>query len=185
MNFTAVTDHRKRFIVETERHYSDNDNIVVGAQLYNDAYEPFNTPDATFSLMGDSVKGDFDFSRSGDGYSLMLGRLPEGLYRYTARVQCNGETLTTEGSFAVEALHLEQVNLTADHALLRSISAITGGKMYYPDQLSELCDELSALKPVIYTHTRYSELLNLPWVLVLIILLLGTEWVLRKYYGEI
>ena len=185
VNFTAVTDHRERFIVETERHYSDNDNIVVGAQLYNDAYEPFNTPDATFSLMGDSVKGDFNFTRSGDGYSLMLGRLPEGLYRYTARVQCNGETLTTEGSFAVEALHLEQVNLTADHALLRSISAITGGKMYYPDQLSELCDELSALKPVIYTHTRYSELLNLPWVLVLIILLLGTEWVLRKYYGEI
>lgn len=185
VNFTAVTDQRERFIVETERHYSDNDNIVVGAQLYNDAYEPFNTPDATFSLMGDSVKGDFNFSRDGDGYSLALGRLPEGLYRYTAKTQYNGETLTTEGSFAVEALHLEQANLTADHALLRSISAITGGKMYYPDQLDELRDELTSLKPVIYTHTRFSELLNLPWVLILIVLLLGAEWVLRKYHGEI
>lgn len=185
VNFTAVTDQRERFIVETERHYSDNDNIVVGAQLYNDAYEPFNTPDATFSLMGDSVKGDFNFSRDGNGYSLALGRLPEGLYRYTAKTQYNGETLTTEGSFAVEALHLEQANLTADHALLRSISAITGGKMYYPDQLDELRDELTSLKPVIYTHTRFSELLNLPWVLILIVLLLGAEWVLRKYHGEI
>lgn len=185
VNFTAVTDQRERFIVETERHYSDNDNIVVGAQLYNDAYEPFNTPDATFSLMGDSVKGDFNFSRDGDGYSLAVGRLPEGLYRYTAKTQYNGETLTTEGSFAVEALHLEQANLTADHALLRSISAITGGKMYYPDQLDELRDELTSLKPVIYTHTRFSELLNLPWVLILIVLLLGAEWVLRKYHGEI
>lgn len=185
VNFTAVTDQRERFIVETERHYSDNDNIVVGAQLYNDAYEPFNTPDATFSLMGDSVKGDFNFSRDGDGYNLALGRLPEGLYRYTAKTQYNGETLTTEGSFAVEALHLEQANLTADHALLRSISAITGGKMYYPDQLDELRDELTSLKPVIYTHTRFSELLNLSWVLILIVLLLGAEWVLRKYHGEI
>lgn len=185
VNFTAVTDQRERFIVETERHYSDNDNIVVGAQLYNDAYEPFNTPDATFSLMGDSVKGDFNFSRDGDGYSLALGRLPEGLYRYTAKTQYDGETLTTEGSFAVEALHLEQANLTADHTLLRSISAITGGKMYYPDQLDELRDELTSLKPVIYTHTRFSELLNLPWVLILIVLLLGAEWVLRKYHGEI
>ena len=185
VNFTAVTDQRERFIVETERHYSDNDNIVVGAQLYNDAYEPFNTPDATFSLMGDSDKGDFNFSRDGDGYNLALGRLPEGLYRYTAKTQYNGETLTTEGSFAVEALHLEQANLTADHALLRSISAITGGKMYYPDQLDELRDELTSLKPVIYTHTRFSELLNLPWVLILIVLLLGAEWVLRKYHGEI
>ncbi len=185
INFTAITDQRERFIVETERHYSDYDNIMVSAQLYNDAYEPFNTPNATFSLKGDSVKGAFNFTRSGDNYSLTLGRLPEGLYRYTAQTQYNGETLTTEGSFAVEALHLEQANLTADHALLRSISAITGGKMYYPDQLSELSDELSAFKPIIYTHTRYSELLNLPWVLVLIILLLGAEWVLRKYHGEI
>ena len=185
VNFTAVTDQRDRFIVETERHYSDNDEINITAQLYNDAYEPFNTPDAVFSLKGDSVKGDFNFTRSGDGYALSLGRLPEGLYRYTAQTEYDGTTLTTEGSFAVEALHLEQANLTADHALLRSISAITGGQMYYPDQLSALVSQLSTLKPVIYTHTRFSELLNLPWVLALIILLLGAEWVLRKYYGEI
>ena len=37
-----------------------------------------------------------------------------------------------------------------------------------------------SLKPVIYTHTRFSELLSLPWILGLIILLLGAEWVMRK-----
>lgn len=185
VNFAAVTDQRDRFIVETERHYSDNDNIAITAQLYNDAYEPFNTPDAVFSLEGDSVKGDFNFSRRGDGYTLALGQLPEGLYRYTGKTQYNGETLTAQGSFAVEALHLEQANLTANHALLRSISTITGGEMYYPDQLSDLRTQLSSLKPVIYTHVRFAELIGLPWVLLLIVLLLGAEWVLRKYYGEI
>lgn len=185
VNFTAITDQRERFIVETERHYSDNDNIVIHAQLYNDTYEPFNTPDAIFMLMGDSIKGDFNFTREGDGYTLSLGRLPEGLYRYTAQTKYNGETLTTEGSFAVEALHLEQANLTADHTLLRTISAITGGQMFYPDQQESLRDSLATIKPVIYTHTRFSELLNLPWVLLLIVVLLGIEWVLRKYYGEV
>ncbi len=185
VNFTAITDQRERFIVETERHYSDNDNIVIHAQLYNDTYEPFNTPDAIFMLMGDSIKGDFNFTREGDGYTLSLGRLPEGLYRYTAQTKYNGETLTTEGSFAVEALHLEQANLTADHTLLRTISTITGGQMFYPDQQESLRDSLATIKPVIYTHTRFSELLNLPWVLLLIVVLLGIEWVLRKYYGEV
>jgi hypothetical protein len=185
VNFAAVNDQRDRFIVEAERHYSDNDPIVVGAQLYNDAFELFNTPEATFTLVGDSVKGDFNFSRSGDAYTLTLGRLPEGLYRYRATTQYDGNTLTAEGSFAVEALHLERANLTADHTLLRTISAVTGGKMYYPDQLDELRDELATLKPTIYTHTRFSELIGLPWVLVLIVLLLGAEWVLRKYFGEI
>jgi hypothetical protein len=185
VNFAAVTDQRDRFIVEAERHYSDIEAITVGAQLYNDAYELFNAPEATFTLMGDSVKGDFSFTRRGDAYTLSLGRLPEGLYRYRATTQYNGNTLTAEGSFAVEALHLERANLTADHALLRTISAVTGGKMFYPDQLDELRDELAALRPTIYTHTRFSELIGLPWVLLLIVLLLGTEWVLRKYYGEI
>ena len=185
VNFAAVSDQRDRFIVETERHYSENESIVVNAQLYNDAYELFNTPDATFTLMGDSANGDFNFTRRGDVYTLSLGRLPEGIYRYKATTHYDGNTLVAEGSFAVEALHLEQANLTADHTLLRSISAVTGGQMYYPDQLSELSEQLSTLKPVIYTHTRFSELIGLPWVLLLILLLLGAEWVLRKYYGEI
>ena len=185
VSFAAITDNRERFIVETERHYSDNDEITVNSQLYNESYEPFNTPDATFTLKGDSIKGDYNFSRQGSGYTLSLGQLPEGLYRYTAKTTYDGTTYTAEGSFAVEALHLEQANLTADHSLLSTISAITGGEMYYPDQLSTLNSQLSTLKPVIYSHTRVSELLNLPWVLTLIILLLSAEWILRKYHGEI
>ena len=193
VNFAAITDSRERFIVETERHYSDNDEVMVHAQLYNESYEPFNTPEAKLTLQGvqgsvenhKGVQGDYNFSRQGSGYTLSLGTLPEGLYRYTATTTYDGTTYTAEGAFAVEALHLEQANLTANHTLLKTISSITGGKMFYPDQLSSLNAELQTLKPVIYTHTRFSELLNLLWVLILIILLLSLEWVLRKYHGEV
>ena len=185
VNFAAITDSRERFIVETERHYSDNDEIVVRAQFYNESYEPFNTPDATFNLKGDSIKRDYNFSRQGYGYMLSLGTLPEGLYRYTATTTYDGTTYSTEGSFAVEALHLEQTNLTANHSLLATLSAITGGQLVYPSDLSTLNSQLSTLKPVIYTHTRFSELLNLSWVLIFILLLLGGEWVLRKYLGNV
>ena len=133
----------------------------------------------------DSIKGDYNFSRQGDGYTLSLGTLPEGLYRYTATTTYDGTTYSTEGSFAVEALHLEQTNLTANHSLLATLSAITGGQLVYPSDLSTLNSQLSTLKPVIYTHTRFSELLNLPWVLIFILLLLGGEWVLRKYLGNV
>ncbi len=193
VNFAAITDNRERFIVETERHYSDNDEVMVHAQLYNESYEPFNTPEAKLTLQGvqgsvenhKGVQGDYNFSRQGSGYTLSLGTLPEGLYRYTATTTYDGTTYTAEGAFAVEALHLEQANLTANHTLLKTISSITGGKMFYPDQLSSLNAELQTLKPVIYTHTRFSEMLNLLWVLILIILLLSLEWVLRKYHGEV
>lgn len=185
VNFSALTEGRDRFVVEADRHYAVGDEIVIGAQLYNESYEPVNSPEATFSLKGDSLAGDYTFNRRGSGYTLSLPSLPEGLYRYKASTTYNGETFSDEGAFAVAALHLEQANLTADHSLLATVSAVTGGKMFYPDQLSSLLTPLSTLKPVIYSHTRFSELLNLPWVLALILLLLGVEWVLRKYHGEI
>ena len=176
---------RDRFIVEAERLYSDNDVISLSAQLYNDAYEPFNTPEATLTLKGDTMNADYTFSRNGNGYLLSLGRLPEGIYHYSAHVNYDGETLVANGAFAVEALHLEQMNLVADHTLLNTISSITGGKMLHADELATLNDQLASLKPIIYTHTRFSELLALPWVLALLLLLLTAEWFLRKYNGTI
>ena len=38
------------------------------------------------------------------------------------------------------------------------------------------------LKSVVYSHTRYTELLNLPLIFILIVLLLAAEWALRKLF---
>lgn len=180
--FTAMQQQRDRLQVETERNYSAGETPIVRAQLYNEAYELTNTPEVTLSLSGDSLKADYRFLRDGQAYRLALPDLPQGLYRYTATT---GDGLKAEGSFAIEAMNLEQRRLVADHSLLRTISATTGGEMYHPSDLSTLTTQLSTLKPTIYTHTRYTELLRLPAVLALIILLLAAEWVLRKYHGGI
>lgn len=185
VNFVAQEEGRERFRVEAERVYPVGQNVILSAQLYNEAYEPINTPDATLTLQGDSVEGDYAFNRQRDGYAVSLGNLPEGTYRFRATTTLDGQTLTSEGSFAVEEQELEQANLTADHTLLRTLSATTGGRMYSPSELDALRDELASIKPVIYTHTRHSELVGLPLVLALLLLLLAAEWVLRKYHGEI
>ncbi len=179
--FTAMQQQRNRLQVETERSYAAGEQPTVRAQLYNEAYELTNTPEVTFSLAGDSVKADYQFARDGLTYRLTLPDLPQGLYHYTA----SADSIVATGTFAVEALNVEQRRLVADHNMLRAISATTGGEMYYSNQLSSLRSQLSALKPTIYTHTRYAELLRLPIVLALIILLLTAEWILRKYHGEL
>lgn len=186
VGFTTMSPSRDRLQVSSERCYNSGERIVLGAQLYNEAFELFNTPDVTFILDGDSIrKAEYAFARTGNAYSLRLPDLPEGIYRYTASTKYDGETITTSGTFAVETLNLEQRNLTADHTLLRTMSTLSGGELYYSDQLSNLQSSLSSLKPTIYTHIRYADLLHLPWVLALILLLLAAEWVLRRYHGEI
>lgn len=179
--FTAMQQQRERLQIEADRSYTQGETAVIRAQLYNESYELTNTPDISFSVRGDSLKADYLFARDGQAYRLALPDLPQGLYHYTAT---SGE-LSATGSFAIEELNLEQRRLVADHDLLRTISATTGGVMYYPEQLSALSARLSALKPTIYTHTRYAEFLRLPLVLALILMLLAAEWVLRKYHGTI
>ena len=179
--FTALQTSRDRLQVEAARSYAQGEPVVLRAVLYNEAYEPVNGPEVKLSLQGDSVKADYTFRREAGGYSLTLPPLKEGLYRYTA--SADGQTAT--GSFAVEAANIELRSLTADHSLLATLATLTGGEMYRPDQLSALQDELRAIKPTIYTHTRYAEFLRLPLVLILLLLLLAAEWIVRKYHGEL
>ena len=181
VSFTAIQTDRNRLQVEAERSYAEGEPVMLHAVLYNENYEAVNNAEVTLALSGDSVKADYTFRRDAGGYSLTLPPLAEGLYRYTA----SADGQTAEGTFAVEALNLEQQNLGADHSLLATLASLSGGGMYRPDDCAALTAELSTLKPTIYTHTRYAEFLRLPWVLALIILLLAAEWVLRKYHGEL
>lgn len=180
--FTALQTQRQRLQVRAERTYATGDPVTLGAELYNESYQLTNTSEVSLHLEGDSLRADYSFHRAGQGYSLTLPYLKEGLYRYRATTT---DGLSTEGSFAVEAISLEQQRLVADHSLLASIAALTGGEMVTPQELSSLNSQLSTLKPTLYTHTRYAEVLKMPLVLALIVLLLAAEWVLRKYHGEI
>jgi len=182
ISFAAMQDDRSRLRVEAERTYPAGLPTVVRAQLYNEAYQLTNKPEVTLTLRGDSIsETSFNFHRDGEAYSLTLPDLKEGIYRYRA---VSGD-LSTEGTFAVEALGLERRHSVANHSLLRTIAATTGGEMYAPDQLDQLQKKLAEIRPVIYTHTRYADLVGLPLVLVLVILLLALEWGIRKYHGEV
>ena len=180
--FAAMQADRQRLRVDAERTYQAGNPAVLRAQLYNEAYELTNSAEVSLDLKGDSTSGNYTFQRDGDGYSLTLPDLPEGVYRYRA---ATADGLTAEGFFAVEATGVELSRMVADHALLRTISHTTGGRTFAPDDLDGLRQQLAELKPTIYSHTRYSDLLGLPWVLAIIVLLLGAEWLIRKLSGEV
>ena len=60
--------------------------------------------------------------------------------------------------------------------------------MLQPSQIGELPQLLQQrddIKTVVYSNIRYTDLLNVPLLLILLLLLLGAEWGIRKYHGEI
>lgn len=189
VSFSALRIDKDQFRVNAQHIYRLGEQVIVEAQLYNDNFELTNRPDASFTLSSASGKPhQYQFNRTASAYTLNLGSLPAGQYSYSAATALGGKKLTAKGSFVVEDLHLEDVNLVADHSLLNTLAQTTGGEMLSPSDLSklpQLLKERSDIKSVIYTQTRYTEFLNLPLVFLLILLLLGSEWIIRKYNGEI
>lgn len=193
VSFTALRFSKDRFMVEVSNVFSESEPVMLNAQLYNDNYEAVNVPDVslTVQLLDANASREplrYAFNRSGQGYTLNIGQLPPGLYRYTAATRFNGKEYTAAGSFLVEQQLLEQLSLRADHSLLQTLATATGGAMLYPDQLDQLPDMLKQrddVKSLIYTETTYSDMLNMPLIFLLIVILLAVEWVVRKFNGNV
>ena len=184
--YTSLQANKERLHVTTRRIYRVGENVVIEAELYDDNYEPVNTPEVSLELRSDhqTTAQQYTFNRSGSGYTLPLGALDPGQYAYTASTTLAGKRYTASGNFIVEDINLEQANHVADHALLNTIAQTTGAQMLYPDQLDQLPQLLADrddLKSIVYAHTRYTELLNLPLLFILIVLLLAAEWGIRKW----
>ena len=184
--YTSLQTNKDHLHVTTRHIYRTGENILVEAQLYDDNFEPVNTPDVDLELHSDTLPAPqrFVFNRSAAGYTLPLAQLPPGRYSYTANTTLAGKKYSASGHFIVEDINLEQSNHVANHTLLNTIAQTTGAEMLYPnqlEQLSQLLDERDDLKVTLYSHTRYTELLNLPLIFILLVLLLAAEWATRKW----
>ena len=234
--YTSLQASHDRFRVTVPHILLDNEPVTLLGELYNDNFEPVNTPEALVtlsfrpdvesprhlkdSLPSKSMNGElsnddsrpqvtdhrsqvtdhrsqitdhrsqitsttYAFNRSGTGYTLPLGTLAPGRYHYAAATTFNGHKYDAAGDFIVQEASLEQATLVADHALLNTLSQTTGAQMLYPnqiDQLQKFLDQRDDLKTLIQSQTRYTSLLDLLPVFLLILLLLTAEWFLRKYF---
>jgi hypothetical protein len=88
----------------------------------------------------------------------------------------------------VGPLTLEFKETRANAALLRQIAQRSGGSFLTPDALRSLPAILTtsgSFTPVRYEEAREMELWHLPVFFILVVLLLTTEWVLRKRSGMV
>ena len=127
----------------------------------------------------------FDYVNSISRNFSVSGLAP-GIYNYSASATVNGQRETASGTFAVEKLELEDINLTANHQLLRNISNNSGGAFVKSEQF----DQLEALlnngeaRPISRSDEELQLILNTPWLLILLIILISGEWFIRKYNGS-
>ena len=185
VQYLSVKDDKRKFVVyPAKTPFEENEPVLLNATLYNDSYLPVNTAEVTLKLKDEKGKiYNFSFSKYESGYQLNAGILPPGKYSYTANTSLGNQKYEMSGSFFVNALQAEFQQTIANHQLLYNLSAQTNGKMFTPANLSAIKQELQKsgqLKTLSYEDRKYEELINLKWLFALILLLLSTEWFIRK-----
>lgn len=185
VQFLSVKDDKRKFKVYPAKNtFDESEHIIFNAALYNDSYQPVNTPDVNIAVKGQNNKVfNFTFSKFESTYQLDAGILPAGNYSYIANTSLGDKKYTAQGTFTIKEQLAEFQQTIANHQLLYLLSQQTNGKLCQPDELMKLKDELlkgDQLKTLSYEDIKYEELINLKWLFALIILLLSTEWFLRK-----
>lgn len=187
VQYMAASGNRSPFRLQYKNSYAENEPISFNAELYDASGQLINTPEVKMTITSSEGKQfGFAFSRTDKAYTLNAGLLPSGRYRFKAETKLGDKIYSEGGEFSINRLQLETVNTIADHQLLYAMSSRNGGAMFYPGQEKQLLDAISKredIASVSYQQKKLSDLVEKPWVFILIILLLSAEWFLRKRNG--
>ncbi len=188
IQFLAVKEDKRQFRVNVPANTPEYIAVELNAELYNDSYEPVNEPDVGLEITDDAGNTyDFVFGRSAEGYSLNAGNFPVGTYSFRANTRIGEHVYTDEGGFTVSPVIVEQTSLRAAHDLLEELAVKNYGSMLAVDQLDslpEILKERGDVKPLLHAEKKFIEFIDIWWILLIVLALLGLEWFLRKWSGS-
>jgi len=175
-----------RLQVQYDKQYYQGDNIEITARFLNKNLEPDDKANSVLYLKSDTENRQIPMSLQGDFYAVNLSDLPVGSYRFT--VMNAEKSLKKSGVFKVLPFSIEEKNLSADVSKLQTLAERTGGKIYYPTQSDDLIKFLSngqKFPAIVEYKTQKTDLIDYRWLLALLVLLLATEWLVKKLRGEL
>ncbi len=189
VQYLSVKADKSFFRVYTKKIINENEALDFTAEVYNQSYELVTDPDVTLILKDSKGKVyNYTFSKKQTLYSLSVGQFPAGDYTYEAKVKFGDKLYTKSGLVIIKEIISEKLNTVANHRLLYQLSKQSGGKLFYKNQLADLQKtilETENIKSITYSHKQLSDLVNLKWIFFVILILLSTEWFLRKYNGKV
>lgn len=187
VQFLTAEGNKKQLLVNTEKYYDASGDVVIGAELYNEAGQFVAGQEILFELTyNDSVTYKYAFNKGAVGYDLLLSDPASGKYAYKASCIYGGKKLTDAGKFIVESSQLELATATADHYLMNQLASSSGGKMIYQKDLQmlpQMIRDNPVVKPISYSSSSVFDAIKVKWICVLIATLLAAEWYLRKRNG--
>lgn len=186
IQFLSSNTKRTPLTVSHESFYNSGELIDITAQYFNKNYEFDENARLTIQLKNTltGVTKTFDFLKGDTDYKVNLDGLTAGKYNFSVKENTSG--ITYNGKFEVLDFEIEKQFVNPDRQRLEQLAAASGGKLFFEDQVDGLIKALKEDKS--FRQTEKATVKRIPLIdsillLVILCVLLGTEWLVRKYNG--
>lgn len=182
------SDHRPFRIRTNKSIYNESEWISIEASVYNANAQMVNTSEVKVVLT--SEKGDRQeifMDKTQNAYTYNLGKLPAGRYSIQGTTELGNKKLQGEYQFAVKEFDIETHRTKADFNTLNTLALQSQGKMLHYSEVSQLKDLIEndpKIKPVFKEIAHSKSLINIQTILFILLVTLGLEWFLRRYFGQ-
>lgn len=186
VQYLMVNVNSSKLRITLPKEFIEGEDVIVGASFYNESLEPITTVPIELKLRFKDEELRYNFSPTGASYSLNLGRLDAGMYNWEASTTFEGKAHTKTGSFIVKKVELEAMDTKANFMVLNQLSMNSQAAFHPLRNYADLIQDISLredIATVSSPSTTYHKLIDYAWWFVLIILLLTSEWFIRRYSG--
>jgi uncharacterized membrane protein len=183
-----VSDVPDPVTVSAERNsYSLDDTAVLHVQVDDSSFIPLNNARVVTRVKApsgqiSSVQIAWDVEKEGE-YSGNFKPQEEGIYEVASEAFQGDKSLgTAKTNFRVADSTEEYHNAAMNSGLLKRLSAETGGRYYSSNGARTLPEDISYIDKGA-SRMEEKDLWDMPFLFLLLIGLISTEWILRKRKG--
>lgn len=186
IQYLASTTSRKSLVVTHESFYNSGEAIEINAQYFNKNYEFDEKARLTITVTNAETNQtkNYDLLKGNNSFSVNLDGLSTGKYNFIVK-ELNTNT-SYSSHFEILDFDIEKQFVNPDVVKLKQLALQTNGKVFFENQADDLIQQLlenKEYKSIEKNVSTKTPLIDWVWLLVLIAVLLTTEWFIRKYNG--
>ena len=188
IQYLASTKKRDRLSFDAEAFYPENEQFQISAQFFDQNYifDPTGDLIIKFENSETGTKTEAGMLLDSNAYKFEAENLEPG--EYTLRIIEQKTGISRSGSFSILDYNVEQQFSSANISNLQALAQNNESTIYYLNDATSLKEQLlsqEAYVSIQKSHEKNVSLINWKFLLALLVLSLGIEWFLRKYFGFI
>ena len=186
IQFLSANSSKKSLIVSHESFYNSGETITISAQYFNKNYQFDDKAQLTIQLINTDTKASktYDFLKSSSNYEVNFDNLSKGNFSFVVKEKSSNATY--KSNFEVLDFEMEKQFVNPDVSRLQQLALNTNGELFHPNQVELLIKKLLEnpnFSPIEKELIKKSPFIEWFWLLILLVLFLGSEWFIRKYNG--